>query len=153
MNPVQAQVNAAFQKEVLAQPGYKALLDFHSRHKYLLMAHSQPAYKQLGHLLATASDQPLTTVLHDYWRTFEQACSKSASRGNHCNTLQHMFGYLKNDLNRAEKADFLAQLERYQRGEISLAPLRELLYEKIRHSSHDYLKRQAYFDPCRETTP
>lgn len=47
-----------------------ALVRFHTSHKYLLLAHSQPHYRQLGRLVATAKQRSLAALYDDYGRLF-----------------------------------------------------------------------------------
>ena len=43
-----------FRTEVLSAPTLGNLIAFHSSYKYMLMAHHQPSYKQLGKMLGQA---------------------------------------------------------------------------------------------------
>jgi len=47
-----------------------SLQDFHARHKYLLLAHHQPAYRYLGRVVAQAHQRPLPDVAAEYGQLF-----------------------------------------------------------------------------------
>jgi uncharacterized protein YbbK (DUF523 family) len=84
-----------FRHEVLDGPSAHKLIQFHSSYKYVLMAHNQTLYKELGKRLATIDKNQLDQVLTDYQADFMEALSHGASRENHTNTLMHILGYLK----------------------------------------------------------
>jgi len=136
-----------FRNEVLAQPSYANLLNYHSGYKYLLMAHSQPAYKSLGKRLATASKEPLDALLLEYQTAFMQAIEHPAKRGSHCNVLLHILGYLKKTVPGEERQDIVDIIEQYQRGEVNLTTPVTLLHHYIKRDGSDYIRAQRYLEP------
>lgn len=136
-----------FRHDVLAVRRYKALLDYHSGYKYLLMAHSQTAYRALGKMLASSSALPIDTVLHDYFVDFMAAIATPASRAGHCNVLQHILGYLKKSVSGQARQDIDQVIARYRRGEVSLATPLALLNHYIKQSGSDYIRAQRYLAP------
>ena len=76
-----------------------ALVRFHSRYKYLLMANNPQAYRSLGRLLGGMSkDDDPQSIGPRYFSQLMQALRRCASRGTHCNVLQHLSGYFKDTL-------------------------------------------------------
>src|SRR5476651_2316548 len=72
------------------------LLAFHSRYKYLLMAHSPAHYKSLGQLLGIMGKGiDLDELAAGYFSELMIGLKKCATRGTHTNVLQHISGYLK----------------------------------------------------------
>lgn len=136
-----------FRKEVLEQPSYHNLLQFHSSYKYLLMAHSQVAYKEIGQMLGAGHDQPLEPLLDDYLTRFMQAINKPASRGAHCNVMQHIMGYLKRSLESDVRQDILRVFEQYRLGEVNLATPMTLLSHYINQKGSEYIRAQRYLEP------
>lgn len=55
---------------VEADPSYHQLLQFHSRQKYLLMAHHYQGYRELGRYLAEARTLPLEQLMAQYLALF-----------------------------------------------------------------------------------
>jgi len=102
----------------------KALLDFHSEYKPLLMAHSQQAYRELGKWLAGVDKTTVEEKAKAYLPKFMAILKQPASRQNHTNTLMHLQGYLKNNLTSAERQNLRQMIDNYRTGMIPLiAPL------------------------------
>ena len=140
-------VHHRFRQDVLSSPTYKSLLDFHSSHKYLLMAHSQVAYRELGRMLAESSALPFDDVLADYFPVFMRAISSPATRAGHCNVLQHILGYLKKTVPGSARQDIDAVIAQYRRGDVNLATPLTLLSHHIQQSGSDYVRMQRYLMP------
>lgn len=136
-----------YRQQVRNQPSYHNLLQYHSHYKYLLMAHNQHAYRQLGQRLANAHDQPLPELIEDYQHAFCAAVSQPASRGGHCNALQHILGYLKKHVSSAERQSIVQVIEQYQRGEVNLSTPMTLLNHYIQLYGSDYVRAQRYLEP------
>ncbi|RTE87324.1 MULTISPECIES: DUF523 and DUF1722 domain-containing protein [Gammaproteobacteria] len=124
----------------------KALLDFHTRHKLLLLAHNQPLYRQIGHELAQ-THQITERFENEYISRVMEALSKPASRKNHTNVMQHVQGYFKNYLSEVEKEELAELILQYRKGIEPLSSPLTLLkhYQKI--YPNDYLASQSYFNP------
>ncbi|TDB02945.1 YbgA family protein [Halomonas marinisediminis] len=128
-------------------PSYHELLQFHSRQKYLLMAHDVEAYRELGRYLADASKQPLEASLAHYLERFMTSLAKPATRKTHTNALMHVFGYLKRAVDGETKQDLLTAIDDYRQGHVHLAvPIRLLSHYLKRHGS-DYIRAQTYLNP------
>lgn len=125
-----------------------ALIRFHSRYKYLLMAHNPQAYRSLGRLLGSMSreDDP-ALVGQRYFSQLMQALRRCASRGTHGNVLQHLSGYLRNDLSAADKAELQQLIGQYQQGMVPLVVPLTLLRHHLRNHPDPYLLQQAYLQP------
>ncbi|MEX1222700.1 MAG: DUF523 and DUF1722 domain-containing protein [Idiomarina sp.] len=138
-------VYAAWQ--ALPQPITKAaLIEFHSRLKLLLLAHSQPVYRQLGPWLANLK-QPEIEDCHYYLQQIMDALGKPASKGDHTNVLQHIQGYFKNQLSDRQKQELSALILGYREGvEPLLAPLTMIKHYLGEHPQ-PYLDSQFYLNP------
>jgi len=124
-----------------------AVITFHSRYKYQLMAHSPRQYNVLGQRLARIGDQPLDSFAPAYFRDFMQALGTCATRGTHSNVLQHLVGYLKHDLPSAEKAEMQRLIDQYRAGVIPLVVPLTLLKHHFRLHPYPYVGAQAYLQP------
>lgn len=140
-------VHHEFRHCVNAAPSMKALIAFHSRYKYLVMAHSQPAYKALGRLLSGNDPRPIIELKDAYFETLMTTLSKPAKRKNHCNVLMHLVGYLKRSVDVSIRRDILTVIEQYRRGEVNLATPMTLLHHYLKHYGSQYIKEQRYFSP------
>lgn len=133
--------------EVLEQPSLHNLLQFHSSYKYLLMAHNQAAYKALGKMLASAHQEPLESLLVTYYQQFMDAIKTPASRGSHCNVMQHIMGYLKRSVGSEARGEILKVFEQYRLGEINLITPITLLSHYINQNGSEYIRTQRYLQP------
>ena len=124
------------------------LLAFHSRYKYLLMAHSPAHYKSLGNLLGSMSkDCDLPVLATEYFSELMTALKKCATRGTHSNVLQHISGYLKQALSAADKQEMQALISQYRQGIVPLVVPLTLLKHHFRLHPHAYISRQVYLQP------
>ena len=126
----------------------KALIAFHSDHKYLVMAHSQAAYKRLGHLLSDLKGKDMQRIGQEYRRELMAALKRRVSRARHVNVLQHIQGYLKDRISGGDKAELATAIEDYRRGEVPLVVPIRLFRHYFRHHPDDYVARQVYLEPA-----
>ncbi|MFR0691340.1 YbgA family protein [Enterobacterales bacterium AE_CKDN230030158-1A_HGKHYDSX7] len=138
---------AAWQALCAAGLTRHAVIAFHSRYKYQLMAHNPRQYSALGQRLAKIGEQPLEPFASDYFRDFMQALGTCATRGTHSNVLQHLAGYLKHVLPGPEKAEMQHLIDQYREGVIPLVVPLTLLKHHFRLHPHPYIDAQAYLQP------
>lgn len=136
-----------FRQEVTQQPSFHHLLQFHSSYKYLLMAHDQVAYRTLGKMLAVAHDEPLEPLIARYFDQFMTAIKQPTSRGAHCNVMQHIMGYLKQNVDSDARQAILSVFEQYRLGEVNLITPMTLLSHYIQQHGSDYIRAQRYLEP------
>ena len=129
-----------------------ALVRFHSRYKYLLMANNPHAYRQLGRLLGSMSrDDDPQVIGPRYFSQLMQALRRCASRGTHGNVLQHLSGYFKHALTQQDKAELQHIIDQYQQGVVPLVVPLTLLKHHLRKHPDPYLQEQAYLQPHPDT--
>jgi uncharacterized protein YbgA (DUF1722 family)/uncharacterized protein YbbK (DUF523 family) len=122
------------------------LIAFHSRYKYLLMAHSIQHYRDAGRLLSNLSGN-LPAIAEQYFGVLMAGLVKPASRGGHSNVLQHLQGYVSDALDPPARQELAAAIDSYRRGEVPLlAPMTLLRHHLGRHGS-DYVLAQTYLEP------
>lgn len=122
------------------------LIDFHSQHKYLIMAHDLAQYKALGQLLARA-DLPVEEMADLYISGLMQGLKNKANKKSHTNTLMHLQGYFKKQLTKEQKQELTQQISDYRAGLIPLIAPLTLLKHYLREHPKSYLAAQVYFDP------
>jgi uncharacterized protein YbgA (DUF1722 family)/uncharacterized protein YbbK (DUF523 family) len=123
------------------------LVEFHARHKYLLMAHSISHYRELGRLVSDLKGKKLASVHTEYHALLLAAlCLRSTVKKN-VNTLHHMMGYFKKQLGSDEKQELLEVIENYQRGHIPLIVPVTLINHYVRKYKVSYLSEQVYLHP------
>lgn len=122
------------------------ITQFHATHKYLLLAHHQQMYRELGRRLAqteTLNDE----FQQNYITDLMAALAKPASRENHTNVLQHIQGYFSNSMNAAERAELSSLILEYHDGYVPLMAPLTLLQHYLRQYPNDYLSKQVYLAP------
>ncbi len=124
-----------------------SLVDFHTRNKLLLMAHSPKYLKQMGSLVAHAKELPKKDFVTQYESFLAEAMSVKPSAAKHTNVLHHIMGYFKKDLSADEKQELLDIIDEYRRGFIPLIVPVTLLNHYVRRYKEPYLKEQTYLNP------
>lgn len=125
----------------------KKLIVFHSRHKFQLLAHCQKTYREVGPMLADLQARPLQDIAGDYIHAVMSAMKKRVSRGAHVNTLQHLAGFLRQDLGEDDRALINEQIDAYLREEVPLVVPMTLLRGALRKTDQPYLAQQRYLSP------
>jgi uncharacterized protein YbgA (DUF1722 family)/uncharacterized protein YbbK (DUF523 family) len=123
------------------------LVEFHTAHKLVLMAHGPEHYRALGRLVARAGRGPVRALADEYIRGFMGALKRRATPARHANVLMHLMGYLKEQLSREDKADLLKLIHAYRRGKLPLAVPVTLLRHHFRHHPNAYVANQVYLEP------
>jgi uncharacterized protein YbgA (DUF1722 family)/uncharacterized protein YbbK (DUF523 family) len=126
------------------------LVEFHTTHKYMLMARGASAYRQLGRLVAAAGSGDLEALAQRYFLGLMAALQQLASRGNHSNVLMHLMGYLKRQIAAREKQELLGLIDDYRHGELPLVVPVTMLKHHLGRHPQQYLQRQHYFAPYPE---
>ena len=141
-------VYASWQKLLAEGLTRHRLLAFHSRYKYLLMAHSPAHYKSLGHLLGSMTkDANLDELASGYFSELMTGLTKCATRGTHTNVLQHISGYLKQAISADDKQEMQTVIGQYRHGIVPLVVPMTLLKHHFRQHPDRYIAQQAYLQP------
>ncbi|SFA93999.1 YbgA family protein [Azotobacter beijerinckii] len=125
----------------------QALVGYHSRYKYQLMATHPLQYQALGRLIAGLGRQPLEEIAPRYFSQLMEALKKTATRGTHSNVLQHLCGYLKRVLSAAEKQELQQLIDQYRQGTVPLVVPLTLIKHHFRRHPDAYIAQQAYLQP------
>ena len=134
--------------QLLAAPTRAGLIAFHAAHKFLYLAHSPPAYRQLGRLVARVADWPIGEVVAEYLAGAMDALAVRATPGKHANVLEHILGYFKEELGAGDKREVLDLIDEMRAGVNGLAVPLALLAHHLRRSGQEgWLAQQVYFEP------
>jgi uncharacterized protein YbgA (DUF1722 family)/uncharacterized protein YbbK (DUF523 family) len=123
------------------------LVDFHTRHKLLIMSHSPKHYGLLGKLVAQMKEIPLPEMYERYQTLLMEALRLKTTIKKNANVLLHVMGYFKKYLSPAEKEELLRIVNNYQKGYIPLIVPVTLLNHYMWKYDQNYLKSQYYLDP------
>ena len=125
----------------------KALVDFHSRHKLMLLAYNQSAYRRCGPIAANRERRDPDTVINLYGKELRHVFAERPQKPSIINALQHGFGWVSEHLSPDEKRSFLDALNDYREGNISLPEVIHLLRSHAEHYGHQYLMEQFFLEP------
>ncbi|MFA9459559.1 YbgA family protein [Thiohalorhabdus methylotrophus] len=124
-----------------------ALVDFHSRHKLLVMAHGQKPYRELGRLVAEAGNGDFEATARTYFHSLMEALRRPAGPKGHTNVLYHLMGFLKESLDPGDKAELVEVVESYRQGFVPLVVPITLFNHHFRRHPHPYVEDQIYLQP------
>ncbi len=124
-----------------------ALVDFHTRHKLLMLAHSPEIYRLMGRLVAAGKEVKTAQIYADYLALLMKGMRLRTTTRKHVNVMQHVLGYFKKQLSADEKQEVLQVIADYRSGLIPLIVPITLLNHFIRKYDQPYLKQQAYLNP------
>ena len=124
-----------------------ALVEFHTKHKYLLHAHNEELYRLMGKITAEAGAESFSNRLEKYQTLLMQTLQTKPTRKKHINILQHLMGYFKNDLAGDEKAELLEIIDQYRDGNVPLIVPVTILNHYVRKYKQKYLQNQIYLKP------
>lgn len=127
------------------------LIAFHSRYKLLLLAHSQPQYRELGRFVAAINEwDDLGAFFVAYRQKLMDLLAIPATRRNHTNVLMHVQGYFRNQLNARQRQELATLIDSYRQGTQPLLAPMTLLKHYMAEFPDSYLSVQRYFEPYPE---
>lgn len=134
-------------REISKKNRIGGIVDFHARHKLLLMAHSPRHLRQIGHLVARAGELPAEELAGRYEKLLMEAMVLKSSTAKHTNVLQHLMGYFRKNLSADERQELVEIIDQYRRGAIPLIVPITLMNHYARKYREPYLEGQIYFNP------
>jgi len=123
------------------------LVEFHTAHKLVLMAHSAKAYSELGRLISVSKHLVRDKVRERYEFAFMEAMKKLATTMRHANVLHHMLGYLRPHLDLDSRDELVAIIDDYRHGCAPLVLPITLVRHYARKFDITYLRGQVYLEP------
>ncbi|NQD37124.1 DUF1722 domain-containing protein [Permianibacter sp. IMCC34836] len=130
-----------------SHPSKADIIAFHTRHKLLLLAHNEAAYRRLGRMVAELKGPLSAHWLDAYANEFMAALKRKASRKRHTNVLQHIAGYFKRTLDAADRDELATLIDDYRLEKVPLIVPLTLLQHHLRKQPDAYLNQQLYFAP------
>jgi uncharacterized protein YbgA (DUF1722 family)/uncharacterized protein YbbK (DUF523 family) len=130
-----------------SKPRAAALIDFHTRHKLALMAHSEQIYRRLGRLVARAGRPSMRELLPLYEAGFADALRTRATPRKNSNVLYHMLGFLKKTASPGDREELVSCIEEYRKGLLPLIVPITLLKHHFRNHPAPWISRQTYLNP------
>lgn len=135
-------------REAMAEKsGIRNLIDFHTRHKLLILSHSPKHYQIMGKLVAGGKKTPWKDLHEEYQRFLLEALSMKTTPKKNSNVLEHIQGYFKEQLSADEKQEMLEIIQLYRQGLVPLIVPLTLVNHYVRKYDQPYLRDQYYLHP------
>lgn len=124
------------------------LVDFHTRHKLLILSHSEKHERIMGRIVAQGVDRSsLDGVYQQYQTLLMEALRFKATPKKNANVLQHMMGYFKQRLSADEKIELQEIIDQFRMEWLPLIVPVTLINHYVRKYDQPYLKMQVYLHP------
>ncbi|MBC7837847.1 MAG: DUF523 and DUF1722 domain-containing protein [Nitrospiraceae bacterium] len=125
----------------------QALIQFHTIHKYILLAHHPQHYKVLGRLIGQAHQYRPKELAHRYGELFMKTLAVKTTVRKHVNVLQHIIGHFKERLGTHEKAELADVLGDFHREFTPLIVPLTLIKHYVQIFDVTYIRDQVYLNP------
>jgi uncharacterized protein YbgA (DUF1722 family)/uncharacterized protein YbbK (DUF523 family) len=124
-----------------------ALLEFHTRHKLLMLAHSREHHRALGRLAAGVGAHSLGEFTRRYGLAFMNGLKVKSTVRKQVDVLHHIVGYFKRLLEPDPKRELLGLIEDYRRGLVPLIVPLTLIKHYVQVFDVAYVREQVYLNP------
>jgi len=136
-----------FESFKASSPDMKALVGFHQAYKFMLQSKNEVAYRKLGKLVGSHDKKNTAELFTEYEHTFKTTIGEKSSIGKTRNVLEHMAGFVKNDISEIEKSTLHEQIRDYAAKIIPLiTPLSTLSMFANKYDA-SYLLGQKFLQP------
>lgn len=123
------------------------LVAFHTRHKFFILAHDEPVYRELGRLVASAGKGDIDEVGRAYVSLMMQGLREQATPRKHANVLMHIMGFFKDALEPGDKQELVDLIDAHRNGLVPVIVPITLLNHFLRKFPNDYVMGQVYLSP------
>lgn len=134
-------------RATLAEGTPGSLVQFHTQHKLMLLAHCEKCYRELGKLVAGAGKLAAQELFDEYQKGLMEAMKIKPTFKSHVNVLQHMMGFFKKVLSADEKKELIEVIENYRNHFVPLIVPVTLINHYARKYNETYLLSQYYLKP------
>ena len=125
----------------------QALIQFHTIHKYILLAHHPQHYKVLGQLIGQAHQYRPKELAQRYGELFMKTLAVKTTVRKHVNVLQHIIGHFKERLGAHEKAELADVIGDYHQELTPLIVPLTLIKHYVQIFDVSYVRDQVYLNP------
>jgi uncharacterized protein YbgA (DUF1722 family) len=123
------------------------LVTFHAQHKFLLLAHHEKNFREMGKLVAAAKSHSPKALQEKYAQLFFETLRHLATHRQHANVLQHLAGYFKKQLDEKEKQELHGMIADYRQGLLPLIVPVTLIKHYLNKFEVPYIQDQVYLNP------
>jgi len=132
---------------VRTSPTMGKLVDFHTRHKMLILSHNQQMYREMGQLVAGGGKRPGKEFYQRYAQLLMTSLKYKSTPRKNSNVLMHAMGYFKQTLSSDEKQEMIQVIDDHRLGLTPLIVPITLLNHYVRKYDQHYLSQQVYLNP------
>ncbi|MBW1698121.1 MAG: DUF523 and DUF1722 domain-containing protein [Deltaproteobacteria bacterium] len=123
------------------------LVDFHTRNKLLLLAHSPKHYRLMCRLMTDAKQMPVKDLFMKYENLLIQTLALRTTIRKNLNVLRYLLGYFKKRLSRDEEQELFEVFEQYRNKAVPLVVPTTLINHFARKYNLHHLLHQTYLHP------
>ncbi len=123
------------------------LVKFHTKHKYAMMSYQPLKMTELGQIVAKSNKKTQRNDIEDYKKSLYRLLSETTSIGRNVNTLSHLYGYFKDNLNDLEKEHYFTTLKLYKNQQIPFSVPISIINSWALRFKNDYLLNQSILNP------
>lgn len=121
------------------------LIAFHARHKYLFFCYDIPLKDMLGQELGQHNRKNLDLTYRSYSSLLDQLFSKEPGASKLKNSLHHMYGYIRTDINQEDKEVCLGLIDKLDDENDNFTRALEIIYSYAQATNKKYLLDQSLF--------
>ncbi len=123
------------------------LVKFHTVQKFAVLAHDEPAYRELGRIVAGVGARGVEDCCAAYISLLMSAMKVLTTPKKHANVLMHIMGFFKDSMAAEDKAELLRLIDAHRAGLVPvIVPITLLNYFRLRYPSA-YIDEQTYLEP------
>lgn len=128
-------------------PSAASLVKFWTRYKYLVLAHDEAIYRQLGPLVGRCGKENIGELAKIFFEKLMLALSKPSTVAGNVNSLEHLRGFVKDQADPVEKASLTRAINDYRKGVVPLIVPLSLLRHLLDRYPVGYAREQQYLQP------
>lgn len=136
-----------FEQFKASDPDMKGLVAFHQAYKFMLQSKDERTYRTLGAIVGNQDRRDFSELFSHYERLFKTAIGHKSTIGKTRNVLEHMAGFLKNDLTSVEKSMLHEHIQDYSDRIIPLIVPLSTLHMFAKKYDAAYLLGQKFLYP------
>ena len=136
-----------FENFKASEPTLKALIEYHQSYKFMLQAKNDVMYRKLGQIVGNHDNLSFEEILKKYEYIFKTIIAEKSSIGKNRNVLEHMAGYVKDDISEVEKEMLHEQIRDYANKIIPLIAPLSRLHMFAKQYNAEYLLGQKFLNP------
>ena len=136
-----------WRETVEPRPTRRAFVEFHTRHKLLIMSHSPKHMRLMGKMIAQIKSHSQNDFREKYQAMLMETLRLKTTPRKNTDVLFHVMGFFKKLITADEKQELREMIENYRKGYVPLIVPVTLLRHYVRKYDQPYLKNQFFLNP------